>query len=63
LSLSSEDPVLTALELSNELARLANIETEFKVILPLTTLQAHCPAGSSVCVSSSKIGFLRSKKE
>ncbi|XP_059862908.1 short transient receptor potential channel 7 isoform X2 [Delphinus delphis] len=30
LSLSSEDPVLTALELSNELARLANIETEFK---------------------------------
>lgn len=32
LSLSSEDPVLTALELSNELARLANIETEFKVI-------------------------------
>ena len=36
LSLSSEDPVLTALELSNELARLANIETEFKVTLPLT---------------------------
>uniref|UniRef100_A0A674N7J1 Transient receptor potential cation channel subfamily C member 7 n=1 Tax=Takifugu rubripes TaxID=31033 RepID=A0A674N7J1_TAKRU len=31
LSLSSEDPVLTALELSNELARLANIETEFKI--------------------------------
>uniref|UniRef100_A0A2I3LDZ6 Transient receptor potential cation channel subfamily C member 7 n=1 Tax=Papio anubis TaxID=9555 RepID=A0A2I3LDZ6_PAPAN len=31
LSLSSEDPVLTALELSNELARLANIETEFKL--------------------------------
>ncbi|XP_068596283.1 short transient receptor potential channel 7b [Brachionichthys hirsutus] len=30
LSLSSEDPVFTALELSNELARLANIETEFK---------------------------------
>uniref|UniRef100_A0A3P8YPQ0 Transient receptor ion channel domain-containing protein n=1 Tax=Esox lucius TaxID=8010 RepID=A0A3P8YPQ0_ESOLU len=30
LSLSSEDPVLTALEFSNELARLANIETEFK---------------------------------
>ncbi|ROL41080.1 Short transient receptor potential channel 7 [Anabarilius grahami] len=30
LSLSSEDAVLTALELSNELARLANIETEFK---------------------------------
>ncbi|XP_048459932.1 short transient receptor potential channel 7 [Rhincodon typus] len=31
LSLSSEDPVLTALELSNELAQLANIETEFKL--------------------------------
>lgn len=31
LSLSSEDPVLTALELSNELAVLANIEKEFKV--------------------------------
>ncbi|XP_065265432.1 short transient receptor potential channel 7 isoform X4 [Emys orbicularis] len=31
LALSSEDPVLTALELSNELARLANIETEFKL--------------------------------
>ncbi|XP_032885262.1 short transient receptor potential channel 7 [Amblyraja radiata] len=30
LSLSSEDPVHTSLELSNELARLANIETEFK---------------------------------
>uniref|UniRef100_A0A8C9RC16 Transient receptor potential cation channel subfamily C member 7 n=1 Tax=Scleropages formosus TaxID=113540 RepID=A0A8C9RC16_SCLFO len=30
LALSSPDPVLTALELSNELARLANIETEFK---------------------------------
>ncbi|XP_078087040.1 short transient receptor potential channel 7 isoform X2 [Mustelus asterias] len=30
LSLSSEDPVLTSLELSNELAQLANIETEFK---------------------------------
>uniref|UniRef100_A0A8C9V090 Transient receptor potential cation channel, subfamily C, member 6a n=1 Tax=Scleropages formosus TaxID=113540 RepID=A0A8C9V090_SCLFO len=30
LSLSSEDPVLTALELSNELATLANIEKEFK---------------------------------
>ncbi|XP_032298080.1 short transient receptor potential channel 6 isoform X2 [Coturnix japonica] len=30
LSLSSEDPVMTALELSNELARLANIEKEFK---------------------------------
>ncbi|XP_051953470.1 short transient receptor potential channel 6 [Xyrauchen texanus] len=30
LSLSSEDPVLTALELSNELAVLANIEKEFK---------------------------------
>uniref|UniRef100_A0A8D2B685 Transient receptor ion channel domain-containing protein n=1 Tax=Sciurus vulgaris TaxID=55149 RepID=A0A8D2B685_SCIVU len=37
LSLSSEDPVLTALELSNELARLANIETEFKVTLSLTS--------------------------
>ncbi|XP_023596907.1 short transient receptor potential channel 3 isoform X4 [Trichechus manatus latirostris] len=31
LSLSSEDPVLTALELSNELAKLANIEKEFKL--------------------------------
>ncbi|KTF82126.1 hypothetical protein cypCar_00044194, partial [Cyprinus carpio] len=31
LSLSSEDPVLTALELSNELAVLANIEKEFKI--------------------------------
>lgn len=31
LSLSSEDPVMTALELSNELAVLANIEKEFKV--------------------------------
>lgn len=31
LSLSSLDPVLTALELSNELAVLANIEKEFKV--------------------------------
>ncbi|CDQ57110.1 unnamed protein product [Oncorhynchus mykiss] len=30
LSLSSEDPVFTALALSNELALLANIETEFK---------------------------------
>ncbi|XP_063314467.1 short transient receptor potential channel 3 isoform X2 [Pelobates fuscus] len=30
LSLSSEDPVHTALELSNELAKLANIEKEFK---------------------------------
>ncbi|XP_052007911.1 short transient receptor potential channel 6-like [Xyrauchen texanus] len=30
LSLSSEDPVLTALELSNELAVLANTEKEFK---------------------------------
>ncbi|MCI4387979.1 hypothetical protein PGIGA_G00080220 [Pangasianodon gigas] len=30
LCLSSEDPVLTALELSNELAQLANVETEFK---------------------------------
>lgn len=33
LSLSSEDPVLTALELSNELAKLANIEKEFKVMV------------------------------
>lgn len=33
LSLSSEDPVHTALELSNELAKLANIEKEFKVSL------------------------------
>ncbi|KAJ8368635.1 hypothetical protein SKAU_G00086630 [Synaphobranchus kaupii] len=32
LSLSSEDPVLTALELSNELATLANIEKEFKFV-------------------------------
>ncbi|XP_065540776.1 short transient receptor potential channel 3 isoform X4 [Lathamus discolor] len=32
LSLSSEDPVLTALELSNELAKLANIEKEFKFV-------------------------------
>ncbi|CAB1316973.1 unnamed protein product, partial [Coregonus sp. 'balchen'] len=31
LSLSNEDPVLAALELSNELAVLANIEKEFKV--------------------------------
>ncbi|XP_064026553.1 short transient receptor potential channel 6 [Pogoniulus pusillus] len=31
LSLSSEDPVMTALELSNELAVLANIEKEFKL--------------------------------
>ncbi|XP_026248264.1 short transient receptor potential channel 6 isoform X5 [Urocitellus parryii] len=31
LSLSSEDPVMTALELSNELAVLANIEKEFKI--------------------------------
>uniref|UniRef100_A0A8C7WKG3 Transient receptor potential cation channel, subfamily C, member 3 n=1 Tax=Oncorhynchus mykiss TaxID=8022 RepID=A0A8C7WKG3_ONCMY len=30
LSLSSEDPVFTALELSNELTKLANIEKEFK---------------------------------
>uniref|UniRef100_A0A8C4EV29 Transient receptor potential cation channel, subfamily C, member 6a n=1 Tax=Dicentrarchus labrax TaxID=13489 RepID=A0A8C4EV29_DICLA len=30
LSLSNEDPVLAALELSNELAMLANIEKEFK---------------------------------
>lgn len=33
LSLSNEDPVLAALELSNELACLANIEKEFKVRL------------------------------
>ncbi|XP_074132501.1 short transient receptor potential channel 3 [Sminthopsis crassicaudata] len=32
LSLASEDPVLTALELSNELAKLANIEKEFKFV-------------------------------
>ncbi|XP_053871574.1 short transient receptor potential channel 6 isoform X3 [Malaclemys terrapin pileata] len=32
LSLSSEDPVMTALELSNELAVLANIEKEFKFV-------------------------------
>lgn len=31
LSLSNEDPVLAALELSNELAMLADIEKEFKV--------------------------------
>ena len=31
LCLSNEDPVLAALELSNELAVLANIEKEFKV--------------------------------
>ncbi|XP_048189448.1 short transient receptor potential channel 3 isoform X5 [Perognathus longimembris pacificus] len=30
LALASEDPVLAALELSNELAKLANIEKEFK---------------------------------
>ncbi|KAK9521342.1 hypothetical protein VZT92_021162 [Zoarces viviparus] len=30
LSLSNEDPVMAALELSNELAALANIEKEFK---------------------------------
>uniref|UniRef100_A0A4X2L9F8 Transient receptor potential cation channel subfamily C member 3 n=1 Tax=Vombatus ursinus TaxID=29139 RepID=A0A4X2L9F8_VOMUR len=30
LALASEDPVLTALELSDELARLANVEKEFK---------------------------------
>lgn len=37
LSLSSADPVLTSLELSHELALLADIEKEFKVIylLPL----------------------------
>ncbi|KAK1788286.1 hypothetical protein P4O66_016736 [Electrophorus voltai] len=32
LSLSNEDPVLVALELSNELACLANIEKEFKFV-------------------------------
>ena len=35
LSLSNEDPVLAALELSNELAMLANIEKEFKVKMSL----------------------------
>lgn len=35
LSLSNEDPVLAALELSNELAMLANIEKEFKVRLTI----------------------------
>uniref|UniRef100_A0A8C7FLV2 Transient receptor potential cation channel, subfamily C, member 7a n=1 Tax=Oncorhynchus kisutch TaxID=8019 RepID=A0A8C7FLV2_ONCKI len=39
LSLSSEDPVFTALELSNELARLANIETEFKLRNTKTKLE------------------------
>ena len=38
LSLSSEDPVLTALELSDELAKLANIEKEFKVGRRVTCL-------------------------
>lgn len=33
LSLSNEDPVLAALELSNELAVLADIEKEFKVLI------------------------------
>lgn len=42
LSLSSEDPVLTALELSNELARLANIETEFKVKPLLIRFTFYC---------------------
>lgn len=37
LSLSNEDPVLAALELSNELAMLANIEKEFKVQIRITT--------------------------
>ncbi|XP_048189450.1 short transient receptor potential channel 3 isoform X7 [Perognathus longimembris pacificus] len=32
LALASEDPVLAALELSNELAKLANIEKEFKFV-------------------------------
>ena len=44
LSLSSEDPVLTALELSNELAKLANIEKEFKVSC---ALHRGCSARSS----------------
>ena len=44
LSLSSEDPVLTALELSNELAKLANIEKEFKVSC---ALHRGCSASSS----------------
>uniref|UniRef100_A0A8C7W358 Transient receptor ion channel domain-containing protein n=1 Tax=Oncorhynchus mykiss TaxID=8022 RepID=A0A8C7W358_ONCMY len=39
LSLSSEDPVFTALALSNELALLANIETEFKVRNTKTKLE------------------------
>lgn len=34
LSLSSNDPVLTALELSHELQVLAEIEKEFKVYSP-----------------------------
>lgn len=36
LSLSNEDPVLAALELSNELAMLADIEKEFKVLTSLS---------------------------
>ncbi|XP_015199496.1 short transient receptor potential channel 3 isoform X1 [Lepisosteus oculatus] len=42
LSLSSEDPVLTALELSNELAKLANIEKEFKDTHKKETAQLNC---------------------
>lgn len=38
LSLSNEDPVLAALELSSELAMLANIEKEFKVQIPKKVL-------------------------
>lgn len=49
LSLSSEDPVLTALELSNELARLANIETEFKVTLHSPSCGAGGPGAPSAC--------------
>ncbi|XP_033890504.1 short transient receptor potential channel 3-like [Acipenser ruthenus] len=42
LSLSSEDPVFTALELSNELAKLANIEKEFKDNKKKETVQLNC---------------------
>ncbi|GLD48041.1 short transient receptor potential channel 6a isoform X2 [Lates japonicus] len=45
--LSSEDPVLAALELSNELATLANIEKEFK-----RTTIAVCPASARTCGGS-----------
>ena len=34
ISLSSEDPILTAFHLSHELERLADIEKEYKVIFP-----------------------------